>query len=83
MRLVGDSLGMVLYGHDRALGVTLEMMIARGAERALVVVDRPFGSYQDSAQAAFRNAARVMQESGCAAVKLEDGFEMAETLSFP
>ncbi len=86
--LVGDSLGMVLYGLDSTLGVTLEMMIAhgaavrRGAERALVVVDLPFGSYQESPQAAFRNAARVMQESGCAAVKLEGGIEMAETVSF-
>ena len=86
--LVGDSLGMVIYGLDSTLGVTLEMMIAhgsavcRGARRACVVVDLPFGSYQESAQTAFRSAARVMKETGCAAVKLEGGSEMAETVDF-
>lgn len=86
--LVGDSVGMVLYGYDSTLPVTLDMMIAhggavvRGAERACVVVDMPFGSYQESPQQAFRNAARVMAETGCAAVKLEGGVEMAETIAF-
>lgn len=86
--LVGDSLGMVLYGMDSTLGVTLEMMIAhgqavmRGSKRACVIVDLPFGSYQESKESAFRNAARVMKEVGCAGVKLEGGTEMAETIRF-
>jgi 3-methyl-2-oxobutanoate hydroxymethyltransferase len=86
--LVGDSLGMVLYGLESTVGVTLEMMIAhgqavlRGSKRALVVVDMPFGSYQESKEIAFRNAARVMKETGCGAVKLEGGEEMAETVEF-
>lgn len=86
--LVGDSLGMVLYGMDTTLGVGLDTMIghgravARGAEHACVVVDLPFGSYQESPGQAFRSAARVMAETGCAAVKLEGGEEMAETVSF-
>ncbi len=86
--LVGDSLGMVLYGMDTTLGVTLDMMIAhgqavvRGSQRALVAVDMPFGSYQESPQQAFRAAARVMAETGAAAVKLEGGAEMAATVNF-
>ncbi len=86
--LVGDSLGMVLYGMETTLGVTLDMMIAhgkavvRGSSRACVVVDMPFGSYQESPQQAFRNCARVMTETGASAVKLEGGREMAETIRF-
>lgn len=86
--LVGDSLGMVVYGFDSTLPVTLEMMIAHGAavmrasRRALVVVDLPFGSYQESPEQAFRSAAHLMAETGCAAVKLEGGAEMAETVRF-
>lgn len=86
--LVGDSLGMVIYGLDSTLGVSLEMMIAhggavcRGARRACVVIDMPFGSYQESPGQAFRNAARTMKETGCAAVKLEGGAEMADTVAF-
>jgi 3-methyl-2-oxobutanoate hydroxymethyltransferase len=86
--LVGDSLGMVLYGMETTLGVTLDMMIAhgkavmRGSQRACVVVDMPFGSYQESREQAFRNAARVMAETGCAAIKMEGGREMADTISF-
>lgn len=86
--LVGDSLGMVLYGMDTTLGVSVDMMIAhgqavmRGAERACVVVDLPFGSYQESPSVAYRNAARVLQETGCDAVKLEGGIEMAETVAY-
>lgn len=86
--LVGDSLGMVLYGMESTLGVTLDMMIAhgkavmRGSRRACVIVDMPFGSYQESKEDAFRNAARVMKEVGCAGVKLEGGTEMAETIRF-
>lgn len=84
--LVGDSLGMVLYGLDSTLGVTLDMMIAhgqavmRGSEAACVVVDMPFGSYQESAAQAFRNCARVMTEVRCQGVKLEGGRDMAETV---
>ncbi|QCG96726.1 3-methyl-2-oxobutanoate hydroxymethyltransferase [Azospirillum sp. TSA2s] len=86
--LVGDSLGMVVYGLDSTLPVTLDMMIAHGAavvrasERACVVVDLPFGSYQESKEAAFRTSARVMAETGAQAVKLEGGLEMAETVAF-
>ncbi len=86
--LVGDSLGMVIYGFDSTLAVTLDMMIAhgaavvRGAERACVIVDLPFGSYQESPAQAFRNAARIMAETGAAGVKLEGGAEMAETVRF-
>jgi 3-methyl-2-oxobutanoate hydroxymethyltransferase len=86
--LVGDSLGMVLYGFENTLPVTLDMMIAhggavmRGSRRALVLVDLPWASYQESPAQAFRNAARVMAETGCAGVKLEGGVEMAETVRF-
>lgn len=86
--LVGDSLGMVIHGLDSTLGVTLDMMIAhgkavmRGASRALVVVDMPFGSYEESPMVAFRNAARIIQETGATAVKLEGGARMAETITY-
>ncbi len=86
--LVGDSLGMVLYGMDSTIPVTLDMMIAhgkavmRGVSTSCVVVDMPFGTYQESRETAFRNAARVLQETGCDAVKLEGGREMAETIAF-
>ena len=86
--LVGDSLGMVVYGFATTLPVTLDMMIAhggavvRGAERACVIVDLPFGSYQESPEQAFRSAARVMAETGCAGVKLEGGAAMAEGIRF-
>ncbi|CAK0780037.1 3-methyl-2-oxobutanoate hydroxymethyltransferase [Azospirillaceae bacterium] len=86
--LVGDSLGMVVYGMDSTLAVTLEMMIAhgaavtRGSASACVVVDMPFGSYQESPETAFRACARIMAETGCSAVKLEGGSEMAQTISF-
>lgn len=86
--LVGDSLGMVLYGLPSTLGVTLEMMIAhgaavvRGSRHAAVVVDLPFGSYQESPAQAFRNAARVLAETGAGAVKLEGGAAMAPTIKF-
>lgn len=86
--IVGDSVGMVLYGFESTLGVTLEMMIGhgaavvRGSECACVVVDLPFGSYQESPAQAFRNASKVMKLTGCDAVKLEGGEEMAETVAF-
>lgn len=88
MLLVGDSLAMVLYGHETTLSVTLDTMIAhgaavkRGTKTACLVVDMPFGSYQESPQQAFRNSVRVMAESGCDAVKLEGGRDMAETIEF-
>ena len=86
--LVGDSLGMVMHGMDSTLGVSLDLMImhgravVRGTERALVVVDMPFGTYEESPQIAFRNAARIMQETNCGAVKLEGGARMADTIRF-
>lgn len=86
--LVGDSLGMVMHGMESTVGVTLDMMIThgkavvRGTKRALVVVDMPFGTYEESPGAAFRNAARVMTETQCQAVKLEGGARMAETIRF-
>ena len=86
--LVGDSLGMVLYGFETTLPVTLEMMIAHGdavqraSSKALVVVDMPFGSYQASPQQAFESAARVLKETGAAAVKLEGGAAMEDTIRF-
>jgi 3-methyl-2-oxobutanoate hydroxymethyltransferase len=86
--LIGDSLGMVIYGLPSTVPVTLEMMVAhgaavvRGASRSLVIVDLPFGSYQESPAQAFRSSARVMAETGCAGVKLEGGTAMAETVAF-
>lgn len=86
--LVGDSVGMVLHGLPSTLGVTLDMMIMhgkavrRGLERALMVVDMPFGSYEQSPEQAFENAARVMAETGAGAVKLEGGVHMAPTIAF-
>jgi 3-methyl-2-oxobutanoate hydroxymethyltransferase len=86
--LVGDSLGMVLHGLPSTLGVTLEMMIlhgqavARGLERAMMVVDLPFGSYEAGPEQAFASAARIMAETGAGAVKLEGGQVMAETIRF-
>lgn len=88
LMLVGDSLGMVLYGMDSTLGVTLDMMIAhgqavmRGSEKACVIVDMPFGAYQESKEQAFRNCARVMTEVRCQGIKLEGGLEMAETVEY-
>jgi 3-methyl-2-oxobutanoate hydroxymethyltransferase len=86
--LVGDSLGMVMHGLDSTVPVTLEMMILqgqavmRGSRRALVVVDMPFGSYEASREQAFQNAARVLKETGCGAIKLEGGERMADTIAF-
>lgn len=77
--LVGDSVGMVVHGMSSTVGVTMEMMILhgqavmRGADRAFVVVDMPFGSYETSADQAFINASRLMKETGCQAVKIESG----------
>lgn len=86
--LVGDSVGMVLHGMASTLGVTLEMMILhgravmRGLTRAMAVIDMPFGSYEESPAQAYRNAARLMAETGAPAVKLEGGAHMAETIAF-
>lgn len=86
--LVGDSVGMVLHGLPSTLGVTMEMMVlhgqavARGLDRACMVIDMPFGSYEESPEQAFRNAARLMAETGAGAVKLEGGVHMAQTIAF-
>ena len=86
--MVGDSLGMVFHGLETTVPVPLDLMIAhaqavvRGSERALVVVDLPFGSYEESPAVAFRSAARLMKETGCGAVKLEGGVQMAETIAY-
>jgi len=86
--LVGDSVGMVLHGLASTLGVTMEMMIlhgqavARGLKQAMMVIDMPFASYEESPQQAFRNAARLMAETGAGAVKLEGGVGMADTIAF-
>jgi len=86
--LVGDSVGMVVYGLPSTLPVSIEMMIAHGqaavraTSHSLIVVDMPFGSYEESKSQAFRNAAQIMAETGCGAVKLEGGEVMSETVHF-
>jgi len=86
--LVGDSLGMVMHGFETTVPVPLDLMImhgravVRGARHALVVVDMPFGSYEESPAVAFRNCARVMKETDCGAVKIEGGRRMAETIRY-
>lgn len=86
--LVGDSLGMVVHGLSSTVGVTLDMMILhgravmRGSSKAMVVVDLPFGSYEESHEVAWRSASRVMMETGCQAVKVESGEGIADTIAF-
>ncbi len=86
--LVGDSLGMVMHGFESTVPVSLDLMImhgaavVRGSDKALIVVDMPFGSYEESPNIAFRNAARVMKETGCGAIKLEGGQRMGETIHY-
>ena len=86
--LVGDSLGMVIYGMDNTMAVTLDTMIAhtkavmRGSTHAAVLLDMPFGSYQESHSQAYRNCARALAESGAQALKLEGGAELVETVEF-
>ncbi|MBI1406096.1 MAG: 3-methyl-2-oxobutanoate hydroxymethyltransferase [Caulobacter sp.] len=86
--LVGDSVGMVVYGLPNTVGVTMEMMILhgqavmRGSRRAMVVVDMPFGSYEGSAEAAYDNAARIMKETGAQAVKVESGPTVPDTIHY-
>lgn len=87
MLLVGDSLGMVIQGHDSTLPVTMEeaeyhvRCVVRGSARCLVVADMPFGSFQESKERAFRNAARLVA-TGAQMVKLEGGALMVETTRF-
>ena len=86
--LVGDSLGQVIYGLPSTVPVTLDMMcnhgaaVVRGSWHSLVAVDMPFGSYEASPEQAFASAARIMKDSGCAAVKLEGGEAIAPTIEF-
>lgn len=86
--LVGDSLGMVVHGLSSTVGVTLDMMILhgravmRGSNKAMVVVDLPFGSYEESHEVAWRSASRVMMETGCQAIKVESGEGIADTIAF-
>ena len=88
MLLVGDSLGQVIYGLSSTVPVTLDMMCAhgaavvRGSYHSLVIVDMPFGSFEKSPEQAFENAARILQETGAAAVKMEGGVAMADTIAF-
>lgn len=88
MLLVGDSLGQVIYGLPSTVPVTLDMManhaaaVVRGSYHSVVVVDMPFGAYEASPQQAFESASRLLKESGAAAVKLEGGKAMAETVAF-
>src|SRR4030088_779797 len=86
--LVGDSLGNVMHGFETTVPVTLDMMILqgravmRGSQHALVVVDMPFGSYEASKEQAFMSAGGVLKETVCAAIKVEGGRRMAETIAF-
>ena len=86
--LVGDSLGQVIYGLPSTIPVTLDMManhaaaVVRGSYHSVVVVDMPFGAYEASPQAAFEAAATLLKASNAAAVKLEGGAAMAETVAF-
>ena len=86
--LVGDSMGMTIYGYENTLSVTLDMMINHGAavvrstNQPHIVVDMPFGSYEESPEVAFRSASRIMRETGAQSVKLEGGEEFAETIHF-
>lgn len=84
--LVGDSLGNVVLGYDTTLPVTMEDMlhhvkaVSRGVNRAMVVADMPFMSYQPSVEVALQNAGRFLQEAGAHAVKLEGGARVADTV---
>jgi 3-methyl-2-oxobutanoate hydroxymethyltransferase len=86
--LVGDSLGMVLYGFPSTMQTTLDMMLAHGecvvrsTSNAFIVVDMPFGTYEESRKVAFKNASAIMAKTGCGAIKLEGGAEMSETIKF-
>jgi 3-methyl-2-oxobutanoate hydroxymethyltransferase len=86
--LVGDSVGMVLHGLPNTVGVTMEMLVRhgqavmRGAKKALVVVDMPFGSYEGDPREAYANAARILKETGAQAVKVESGPTVPETIEY-
>ncbi len=86
--LVGDSLGPVLYGYKSTRDVTIEMMIkhasavVKNSKRSLVVVDMPFGTYEKSKNQAFKNAQKILSESGASAVKLEGGESIFETVRY-
>ena len=86
--LVGDSLGMTIYGYNNTLSVTLDMMINHGAAVVRsttlphIVVDMPFGSYEESPELAFRSASKIMRETGAQSVKLEGGEEFSDTIQF-
>ncbi len=86
--LVGDSVGMVVHGLPNTVGVTMEMMILhgqavmRGSQKAMVVVDMPFGSYEGSAEVAYANAARLMKETGAQAVKVEAGPTIVDNIEY-
>ena len=86
--LAGDSMGMTIYGHENTLLVTPQMMINHGkavvssTSRPHIVVDLPFGSYEESPEKAFRTASRIMKHTGAQSVKLEGGEEFAETIYF-
>ncbi len=86
--LVGDSVGMAVHGLTSTVGVTMEMMILhgqavmRGAKRALVVIDMPFGSYEAGKEEAYANAVRILKETGAQAVKVESGPEVPATIEY-
>jgi 3-methyl-2-oxobutanoate hydroxymethyltransferase len=86
--LVGDSVGMVVHGLPNTVGVTLDMMILhgqavmRGARKAMVVIDMPFGSYENDGPSAYANAARILKETGAHAVKLESGPTVPDTIAY-
>lgn len=86
--LVGDSLGMTIYGMPDTVDVTLEMMINHGkavmraAKKSLVVVDLPFGTYEKSKEQALESARKVINETGCHAIKIETSLDLTETVKF-
>ncbi len=86
--LVGDSLGMTIYGHKDTLSVTLDMMINHGkavvsaTKKSLIVIDLPYGSYENSKEQALRSAKRVVDETGCDAVKIEMTVDLLETIQY-
>ena len=86
LMLVGDSLGMVLYDYENTLQVTLEQMIEHAksvvgaSNKSCIIVDMPFGTYEESVEKAFKNATRVMKETNCNGVKLEGGQKISKTI---
>ncbi len=86
--LVGDSMGMVVYGQKNTLSVTKQMMIEHGkavvnnTKRALIVIDLPFGTYESSKKKAFKIAAEILSKTGASAVKLEGGIELSDTINY-